>query len=555
MKKPVFAIIAVFVLGGLVWAVGFLNQKTPSEDVTEPDLKLPVAGVNETDFPLNVPAGFSISVFADNLPGARVMTRDVFGNFWVSQTGEGVVSLVEVDQETGKAARVSPIFRGLNRPHGLAFHPESDFLLYIAEENGVSRVGTYSSPRTIQGIVRGGDTLHKVVELPSGGGHFTRTIAFGPDNRLYVSVGSSCNVCEESDDRRAKIFSMMDDGSDFKEFARGLRNTVFFTWSYIDGKMWGTDMGRDNLGDNLPPDEINIIEEGGNYGWPVCYGKNIHDTDFDKNTYIRNPCSEPFEKPAQVEIPAHSAPLGLAFVPEEGWPEDWWYDLVVAYHGSWNRSEKTGYKLTRIKLDAEGNYEGAEDFITGWFSDGEVYGRPVDVRVESGGVMYVTDDKAGLIYKIKYLSDWSVRNFEECVSAGYPVAESYPRQCREPGGKLFVENIGNELEKLDLIRIENPRPNQVIASPLTIRGEARGNWFFEASFPVKLYDANGGNITLNPSYITASSEWMTADFVPFEATLEFKAPAADTGTLVLEKDNPSGLPEHADSLSIPVRFR
>ena len=214
-----------------------------------------------------------------------------------------------------------------------------------------------------------------------------------------LSIGSTCDVCIENDERHAAIFSMNTDGTDFKKVASGLRNSVFFDWSYVDGRMWATEMGRDNLGDNLPPDEINIIESGKNYGWPFCYGKNILDTKFNSSEIS---CSE--KAPSHVDLQAHSAPLGLAFVPEEGWPEDYWYDLIVALHGSWNRSEPTGYKLVRIKLDAKGNYEGQEDFVTGWLKpvQAQASGRPVDVRIFPGGTMYVSDDKAGAIYKINY---------------------------------------------------------------------------------------------------------------------------------------------------------
>jgi hypothetical protein len=146
----------------------------------------------------------------------------------------------------------------------------------------------------------------------------------------------------------------------------------------------------------------------------------------------------------------------------------------------------------------------------------------------------------------------AVTNFLECVAAGNPVMESYPRQCRA-NGQNFVEYIGNELEKTDLIKIDSPRPNTVVTSPLEVTGEARGTWYFEASFPVKLLDGNGVQLAVIPAQ--AQSDWMTENFVPFKATLEFTAPTTDTGTLVLEKDNPSGLPENADSLIVPVRFR
>lgn len=196
---------------------------------------------------------------------------------------------------------------------------------------------------------------------------------------------------------------MNPDGTDWREEAKGLRNSVFFTWSDVDGRMWATDMGRDGLGDDTPPDEINIITRESNYGWPICYGQNIHDTDFDKNTYIRNPCMSPFETPAHIDLPAHVAPLGLAFIPEEGWPEEYWYNLLVAEHGSWNKKEPVGYKIVRVILDAKGNYKGTEDFLSGFLTkDNKALGRPVDIITHPGGVMYISDDHAGVIYRVYY---------------------------------------------------------------------------------------------------------------------------------------------------------
>src|SRR3989338_1924219 len=347
-------------------------------------------GENLTKMPLKVPDNVKIEIFADKLPGARVMAFDGFGNLWVSRTSAGVVTMLEI--KSGKVVSQNDVLRKLNNPHGLAFDPQNSGALYFAQEGKITRIATYSD-----------DKGTKIADLPAGGGHFTRTLKFGPDGRLYVSIGSSCNVCEEKDDRRAAIYSMKPDGSDFKQFASGLRNTVFFDWSYVDGRMWGTDMGRDNLGDNQPPEEINVLTEGKDYGWPVCYGQNIHDTNFDKKVYIQDPCND--KTPPAVEMQAHSAPLGLAFIPEEGWPEEYWYDLIVAFHGSWNRAVPTGYKLVRVKLDAKGNYESVEDFITGWFQGQNAMGRPVDVLTQSGGTMYVSDDKAGMIYKINYLGN------------------------------------------------------------------------------------------------------------------------------------------------------
>jgi len=383
-------------------------------DIVKELEKAPGPAENKTEFPLKLPDGFSISIFAKDLPGARVMEFDTFGNMWVSQTSEGIIAFLGV--KDGKVENKVVALKNLRKPHGIVFDPDDISLLYVAEENKISRV-RYAP--------EGGS--EKIADLPYGAGHFTRTIGFGPDGRLYLSIGSSCNVCNESDSRRAKIFSMNKDGGDFKEFAGGLRNSVFFTWHPRTGQMWATEMGRDLIGDDIPPDEINVIDSFStgsgqnsavpNFGWPNCYGKNIHDNDFDHNTYIRNPCMEPFEKGSHIDFQAHSAPLGLAFVPEgyksnpptRFWPLEYWNNLIVAFHGSWNRTKPTGYKLVRIKLDAQGNYLGMEDFITGWYEpqqgvkgpDGAL-GRPVDVKFGPDGALYVSDDKAGLIYRIKY---------------------------------------------------------------------------------------------------------------------------------------------------------
>ena len=406
MKKTIIFITVIAVLAAGVFFY-YKNLRgvwpaisPPSENIAE------IIKQNQTPYPLKLPYGFSISIFAEDLPGARVMAIDGIGNIWVSQTGEGKITLLEV--KDGIVQNKSEIFKNLKKPHGLAFDPQDSFLLYFAEEDKISRVRVYSNGNSSFAKASAG-AAEKIADIPSGGGHFTRTLGFGPDNLLYVSIGSSCNVCHESDDRRAKIFSMKKDGGDFKEFASGLRNTVFFTWDFVDGKMWATEMGRDNIGDDLPPDEINIIENLStssgqnsipNFGWPICYGKNIHDSDFDKNVYIRDPCADKI--PSHIDLQAHSAPLGLAFVPEEGWLQDYWHNLFVAYHGSWNRSEPTGYKVVRIKLDSKGNYLGIEDFITGWLTKDGALGRPVDILVQPGGIMYITDDKAGVIYKVTY---------------------------------------------------------------------------------------------------------------------------------------------------------
>ncbi len=512
MKKTINYIVGLAAIALLVLGLNYYWHnlrgvgpaiKAPKEDITQI--------INTTGMPLKLPEGFSIEVFTKDLPNARDIVQDSLGNFWVSQTSEGTITYLEV--KDGKVVSQNAVFKNLDKPSGLALSPTDPFKLYFSEQSKISSVQLYAD----------GNSLKKIADLPSGGRHFSRTLGFGPDGRLYVSIGSSCDVCVEKDQQRGTIYSMKPDGSDFKQYAKGLRNSPFFTWSPVDGKMWATEMGRDMLGDNLPPDEINVITEGGNYGWPNCYGKNIHDTSFDKNTYIKNPCEAPQQLPSTIDLQAHSAPLGLAFVPEEGWPEKYWYNLLVAYHGSWNRTEATGYKIARIILDSKGNYKGTEDFITGWLDkDGKTaLGRPVQILTTPGGVMYITDDKAGVVYKVWY------------------------------GGEKVTNNF-NAQAKQNLIAVKGIADGAQISSPLMVEGSARGNWFFEASFPVKLLDGNGKEIAT--AIAQAQSDWRTTDFVDFKATLNFTKPSTPTGKLILQKDNPSGLPQNEDHLEIEVKF-
>ncbi len=402
MKKTVIILILLIILLAAGWAASFGWKnfrgigpifRQPPEDITEV--------INTTGMPLKLPAGFSISVFAKNLGNPRVLAFDPQENLVVSIPSQGKIVALPDKNKDGIADETITILEGLNRPHGIAFRCTERCEMYVAESH---RVMVYEYNQPFQ--AKNG---RKIIDLPGGGNHFTRTILFMPepnDPRLLVSVGSSCNVCQESDWRRAKILVANADGSDLKIFARGLRNSVFMALHPATKEIWATEMGRDLLGDNLPPDEINIISENKNYGWPICYGKNIHDSVFDKNTYIRNPCLEPFELSSKIDIPAHSAPLGLAFFSDE-WPEEYRDDLLVAYHGSWNRSEPTGYKIVRFPLDEKGNQTGpAEDFISGWLPVGSsqgALGRPVDIFMKDKGKIYISDDKAGVVYLVTYM--------------------------------------------------------------------------------------------------------------------------------------------------------
>jgi len=358
--------------------------------------------------PLTAPEGFTTTIFSREVPGARVMIRDPKGAILVSETSEGkVVALPDVNAD-GKADQTITVLEGLKQPHGLLVLcpytgdtsvDQKNCILYVAETD---KLKTYRyDPDTYKAIY-----IETITTFPSGGGHFTRTLHEHPDGkRILISVGSSCNVCEEKNPLRATVLQMDLVTKTISVFAAGLRNTVFMATDPVMGEVWGTDNGRDLIGDDIPPDEVNVLTEGNNYGWPICYGANVHDTDFDKKQYIRDPCTD--MTPSHIDLQAHSAALGLAFVPEEGWPDEMMSDLLVAYHGSWNRSTPTGYKVVRFNLDQRTREAvGAPvDFLTGFLpandSDTDnAIGRPVGLLIEPGGTVYVSDDRAGAIYKV-----------------------------------------------------------------------------------------------------------------------------------------------------------
>jgi glucose/arabinose dehydrogenase len=341
--------------------------------------------------PFTVAAGFTFSLLSDNLPGARVMVQDELGNIWVSQTKYGKITQLELAQ--GQVVGRKEVLTGLKNPHGLAFDPRDPRILYIATEQALYRYPVYA-PEAV---------LEKVVDFPAGGRHTTRTLLFGADGYLYVSIGSTCDVCFEKDSRLGAI-SRIDVHAKkpvLSVYATGLRNAVFMAKNPFDQSIWATEMGRDYLGNGLPPDEINIIQTGKNYGWPRCFGKNIHDIDFDETAF--DPCQEGYSEPSFIDLPAHSAPLGLAFIPPSStWPDEWRGNVLVALHGSWNSTVPVGYKVVRLILDAEGRYYGSEDVVTGWLTEKTTFGRPVALVFDQDNEkIYISDDAAGAIYVLQ----------------------------------------------------------------------------------------------------------------------------------------------------------
>jgi glucose/arabinose dehydrogenase len=335
---------------------------------------------------LNLPPGFSVAAFSSGLGTPRFLTLDPSGTILVSIPSRGLVVALP-----GAGAPPLTVVEGLDRPHGLAW---KDGDLYVAETGRVLRFRYDRATR------RATDGTVVVPNLPRGGNHWTRTIAFGPDGRLYVSVGSSCNVCREADPRRAAILRYRTDGSGEELFATGLRNAVGLAFSPTTGVLWASINERDWRGDDAPPDYITEVSAHGFYGWPDCmtvHGRALVDERFGPS----NRCSR-VTLPS-LEIQAHSAPLGLAFYTGRQFPAEYRGDLFVAYHGSWNRSVPTGYKVVRVRFK-DGKPAGVEDFITGWLHGGRVLGRPVDVIVGRDGALYVSDDSAGRVDRITYRS-------------------------------------------------------------------------------------------------------------------------------------------------------
>lgn len=369
--------------------------------------------VAESDFGtrIRVPRGFSIAPFAEGVDNARWLLFTSAGDLLVSSPRQGKVFLLERDNDRDRYADGRrTLLEGLDRPHGLAIRGD---WLYVAETGAVLRVRFDPTTRSIQG-----DIERIITDIPAGENHWTRTIGFGPDGGLFVSVGSSCNVCIEDNPKRAAILRYDADGSDGRIFASGLRNAVGFDWDPHTGEMYATDNGRDLLGDNFPPCELNHVVDGGFYGWPYANGDKVPDPDYGDAT-----------DKVEASIPpvygfdAHNAPLGITFYNATMFPEHYRNAAFVALHGSWNRSEKSGYKVVAVWID--GDDARAEDFVVGFERNEDVIGRPVDVAVGPDGALYISDDFAGSVYRVAYGEDAGNRAFAKPTTVTHkdPLAE------------------------------------------------------------------------------------------------------------------------------------
>lgn len=335
---------------------------------------------------IKLPEGFTIKLFAE-VPNARSLCFGSNGTLFVGNTGGNNVYAVVDKDKNGRADTVYKIASGLNTPCGVAFKNGS---LYVAEIDRILRFdnieNTLANP-----------PAYKVVydKLPKDKWHGWKFIAFGPDNKLYVPVGAPCNVCEV-DSVHACLTRMNPDGTGFEVFARGIRNTVGFDWNPQTKDIWFTDNGRDELGDNIPSDELNTAPKPGmHFGFPYCHQGDILDPQFGKG---KN-CAD--YTPPVVKLGPHVASLGMRFYTGSMFPSEYKNQIFIAEHGSWNRSKKIGYNLTLVKF--ENGKAQATPFATGWLQpDEKVLGRPVDVIVAPDGSLLVSDDSKGAVYRITY---------------------------------------------------------------------------------------------------------------------------------------------------------
>ncbi len=356
---------------------------------TAPLLAGPLAGLDGSpaDRSVALPAGFSIARIATGLRSPRFMAFDAGGNLLVAdgQAGSVYLYLAAGGSIAASDRPPSALISGLDAPSNVVLH---DGYVYVGETRAISRfaytAGGSAGPR--EAIVP---------DLPSGG-HGTRTVLFGPDGSMYVSVGSSCNICDESDTRRAAVlrFGSPTSGSDYERFGFGLRNAVGLAIQPATGLLWATVNERDNQGNETPPDLVTIVRQGQNFGWPGCQPPYAAPQDSGRD------CSG-ITAPT-LGLQAHSAPLGLAFYTGQQFPSDYASDLLVVQHGSWNRDPPAEPKLVRIHFQGDRPVS-AQDFATGWqTAGGGRWGRPVGIVVAPDGSLIVSDDQAGTLYRIAY---------------------------------------------------------------------------------------------------------------------------------------------------------
>lgn len=368
------------------------NASTTENNDPVPDGGEPALTAYAETLPLNsikLPAGFKIEVFAE-VQDARSMALSPSGVVYVGNKDKDKVYALKDTNGDFKADKKWVVASGLNMPNGVAFN---DGDLYIAEISRITKLPGIESK-----LDNPGKPVVVKDDYPTESHHGWKYIAFGPDGKLYVPVGAPCNICESKNEIYASITRLNKDGSGREIFAKGVRNSVGFTWHPETKELWFTDNGRDMLGDDVPSCELNLASAAGmHFGYPYCHQGSVKDPEFG----AKRPCSD-FTGPAD-KLGPHVAPLGLKFYTGNMFPSSYKNQLFVAEHGSWNRSKKSGYNVSLVKM-AGHEVSGHEVFASGWMDDAtqKVWGRPVDVLILPDGSMLVSDDQANVIYRISY---------------------------------------------------------------------------------------------------------------------------------------------------------
>ncbi len=385
---------------GFLWSCGGASEQAETETASADLVIFAKEEVDITgegaDLPLDkltLPEGFSIEVFAGNVPDARSLALGDKGTVFVgNRRQKKVYALVDSDGD-GKADKRYTLASDLNMPNGVAFR---DGDLYVAEVNRILRFPDIESNLESPGF----EIIYD--QYPTETHHGWKFIAFGPDGKLYVPVGAPCNICESEDEIYASITTIDVDADNPTPtvFAHGVRNTVGFTWHPTTNKLWFTDNGRDMMGNDTPECELNYAPEAGmHFGYPYWHQGDVKDPEFGD----KRPNSEDFTAPA-AKMGPHVAPLGLRFYTGSSFPATYQNNLFIAKHGSWNRDEKSGYQVTTVALDGTDKVASEKVFIEGWLDKAsqENWGRPVDVMVMPDGSMLLSDDQAGCVYRITY---------------------------------------------------------------------------------------------------------------------------------------------------------
>ncbi len=341
---------------------------------------------------LKLPPGFTIEVYADSIDGARSMAMGANGTLFVGTRNDKTVYAIQDRDKDYRADHTIILDSTLEVPNGIAFRNGS---LYVAE---VGRLLRYDSIETKLNNPPTPAVIYD--DYPKALHHGWKYIAFGPDDKLYVPVGAPCNICDSTvvDQRYASITRMDPDGSNREVYAKGVRNTVGFTWHPETKELWFTDNGRDLMGDDIPPCELNRVTEAGqHFGYPFCHGGSVKDPEFGE----QHPCAD-FVAPVQP-LGAHVAPLAVKFPSGEMFPQTYKNYAFIAEHGSWNRTKKVGYRISMVQLE-DNKAISYETFIDGWLDDEsqEPFGRPVDILFLEDGSMLISDDFGDAIYRVSY---------------------------------------------------------------------------------------------------------------------------------------------------------